>query len=385
MAQTTGTGQGFCEAILLHLDSIAGQNYPGKKVTIPGFTQMLLDQPDSPTTIQDGFIGGNKRGVRVKYSTRGTISQVSTTDTCQVDVQPLFKEVDVTIGNFVSKGFWIPDDLMRQYCLDATTTVPLGQPSTPIMKQVLSYLLEGMNSLYQKQEQVLTTAMAATFGKHVGTGSATAVAVNIEQDGNLNDLTAGVLKMLTDAESNEFCGAPMFVGALGGLMHSYDLQRRNRGLYPGVGLDNAALLDNSNFRFYASGQTGSTWGAQHVGMFAPGSAHYIDYIQNVGAWAGQREDGSVFSTIVDPRTQCWSPTGMSNVRWDIQVRYASCPEDVQDFISSGYLSNSAISGRGYYVRIYKYYDLFTTPTDAYDGADRLAGGNDTLRYSITNT
>lgn len=384
MAQTTGTGQGFCEAILLHLDSIAGQNYPGKKVTIPGFTQMLLDQPNSPTAIQDGFMGGHKRGVRVKYSTRGTVSQVSTTDTCSVDVQPLFKEVDVTVNNFVGKGIWIPDDQMRQYCEDASRTVAVGAPATPIMAQVLEFVLEAMNSLYQKQEQVLTTAMAATFGKHVGTGAATAVAVNIEQDGNLNDLTAGVLKMLTDAESNEFCGAPMFVGALGGLMHAYDLQRRNRGLYPANGFDNAALLDASGFRFYASGQTGSTWGAQHVGMFAPDSAHYIEYLQNVGSWAGARGN-STFATIVDPRTQCWSPAGMSNVRWDLQVRYADCPEDVGDFISSGYLSNSAISGRGYYVRIYKYYDLFTTPTDAYDGADRLAGSNGSLRYSLTNT
>jgi hypothetical protein len=224
MAQTTGTGQGFCEAILLHLESITGQNYPGKKVTIPGFTQMLLDQPDSPTAIQEGFTGGHKRAVRVKYSVRGTVSQVSTTDTCQVDVQPLFKETDVTISNFVSKGFWIPDDLMRQYCEDASRFVSIGQPATPVMNQVLGWVLEGMNSLYQKQEQVLTTAMASAFGKNVTTGSATAVAVNIEQDGNLNDLTAGVLKMLTDAETNEFCGSPMFVGALGGLMHSYDTE-----------------------------------------------------------------------------------------------------------------------------------------------------------------
>jgi len=385
MATTTGTGQGFCEAILLHLNSITGQNYPGKKVTVPGFTQMLLDQPDAPTVIQDGFTGGQKRPVRVKYSSRGTIGQVSTVDSCQVDVQPLFKEVDVTISNFVSKGFWIPDDLMRQYCIDATNTVTVGVPATPLMAQVLAYILEGMNSLYQKQEQVLTTAMASSFGKHIATGAATAVAVNIEQDGNLNDLTAGVLKMLTDAETHEFCGTPMFVGALGSLMHSYDIQRRNRGLYPGVGLDNAGLLDASGFKFYASGQTGSTWGTQHVGMFAPGSAHYLEYLQNVGAWAGQREDGSVFSTIVDPRVQCWGTNGVGNVRWDMQVRYASCPEDVENFISSGYLSNSSISGRGYYIKIYKYYDLFTTPTDAYDGADRLAGTNDTLRYSLTNT
>ena len=385
MAQTTGTGQGFCEAILLHLDSITQPNSPSRKVTIPGFTQMLLDQPNNPTVIQGGFQGGQKRPVRVKYSTRGTVAQVSTTDTCQVDVQPLFKEVDVTIDNFVSKGFWIPDDLMRQYCIDATNMVSTGTPPTPLMAQVLTYLLEGMNSLYQKQEQVLTTQMASAFGKHISTNATTAVAVNIEQDGNLNDLTAGVLKMLTDAETQEFCGAPVFVGALGGLMHSYDIQRRNRGIYPGVGLDNAALLDNSNFRFYASGQTGSTWGAQHVGMFAPGSAHYLEYLQNVGAWAGQREDGSVFSTIIDPRVQCWGTNGVGNVSWDMQVRYMSCPEDVTNVITSGYLNSSSISGRGYYIRIYKYYDLFTTPLDAYDGADRLAGTNDTLRYSLTNT
>jgi hypothetical protein len=76
---------------------------------------------------------------------------------------------------------------------------------------------------------------------------------------------------------------------------------------------------------------------------------------------------------------------MSNVRWDLQVRYADCPEDVENFISSGYINANTISGRGYYVSVSKYYDLFTTPTDAYDGADRMAGGNDTLRYSLTNT
>jgi len=382
MAQTTGTGQGFCEAILLHLETITGQNYPGKKVTVPGFTQMLLDQPLS--MLNDAYAGGHNRPLRVKYSTRGTVSQVSTTNTCAVDVQPLFKEVDVTVGNTVSVGVWIPDDQMRQYCEDASRTVSIGQPATPMMAQTLDFVLAQLNSLYQKQEQVLTTSMASVFGKHVATGSANAVSVNIEQDGNINDLTAGVLKMLTDAESNEFCGTPMFVGALGSLMHAYDLQRRNRGLYPGVGLDNAGLLDATGFRFYASGQTGSTWGTENVGMFAPDSVQYLEQLENVGAWAGTRGN-STFSTLVDPRVQCWSPDGRANVRWDMQVRYADCPEDVANFISSGYKNVNTISGRGYLVRLYKKYDLFTVPTDAYDGADRLAGSNGTLRYSLTNT
>lgn len=376
--------QGFCEAILLHLDTIAGQNYPGKKVTQPGFTQMLLDQPIAYTPIQEGFSGGQTRAVNIKYSVRGTIGQVSTTDTCALDVQPLFKETTASVDNFVSVGIWIPDSQMRQYCEDATRTVAVGQPATPLMRQTLDFILAQMNSLYQKQESVLTTAMASTFGKHLSTGTATAVAVNIEQDGNLNDLTAGVLKMLNDAQNNEFCGTPKFVGALGGLMAAYDLQRKYRGLYPGVGLDNAGLLDNSGFKFYGSGLTGTTWGSQHVGMFSDDSAHYLEYLQNVGSWAGNRGN-STFSTIIDPRMQCWGDNGTGNVRWDMQVRYADCPEDVSNFISTGYKNVNTISGRGYLVRIYKYYDLFVTPTDAYDGADRLAGSNGTLRYSLTNT
>ncbi len=378
------SSQGFCEALLLHLDSIAGQNYPGRKVTVPGFTQMLYDQPMAPTMIQEGFANGHKRAVNVKYSVRGTVGQVSTSDTCSVDVQPLFKETTATIDNFVATGIWIPDSQMRQYCEDASRTVAIGQPATPMMAQALDFVLAQMNSLYQKQENVLTTEMASAFGKHVATGSATAVTVNIEQDNTINDLGAGLTKMLTDAETNEFCGTPSFVGALGGLMHSFDVQRKFRGLAPGEGFDPAAMAAAMGFRFYASGQTGTTWGAQHVGMFAPDSVHYLEWLQNEGAGAGNRGN-STFTTITDPRVQCWSPGGLGNVRWDMQVRYADCPEDVGDFISSGYISNSSISGRGFLIRIYKYYDLFVTPTNAYDGADRLAGSNGSLRYALTNT
>jgi hypothetical protein len=377
--------QGFCEAILLHLDTIAGVNYPGKKVTNIGFTQMLLEQPRAYTTIQDGYAGGHTRAVNIKYATRGTIAQVSTSNSCAVDVQPLFKETTASINNTVSQGIWIPDSQMRQYCEDASRTVAVGQPPTPMMVQFLDFVLHQINSLYQKQESVLTTEMASTFGKHKATGSAAAVAVNIEQDGNLNDLTAGVLKMLVDARANEFCGTPRFVGALGGLMDAYDMQYRMRGLSAGVGLDNRSLLDNAAFKFYGSGLAGTTWGSTNVGMFSEDSVHYLEYLENVGNWAGTRGN-STFSTFIDPRVQCWAEGGMlGNVTWDMQVRYADCPEDVGNFITSGYKNVNTISGRGYLVRIYKQYDLFVTPTDAYDGADVLAGSNGTLRYSLTNT
>ena len=59
---------------------------------------------------------------------------------------------------------------------------------------------------------------------------------------------------------------------------------------------------------------------------------------------------------------------------------------IRDSITNGYIAEASITGaRGYVLLIKKRYGLFTMPTDAYDGADRLAGSNGTLRYAMTNT
>jgi hypothetical protein len=232
---------GYCEALLLHLDSIAGQNYPGQKVTIPGFLNMLVTQPDRPTTLQDGYREGHYRTVNVKYMPRTTVSQVSTSDTCAVDVLPAYKETSVSVNNIAQTGIFITDDQVRQYCEEASRTVAIGLPPTQIMTEHLRSILHAMNGIYQKMENVLTTSMASNFGKHVATGTATAVTVNIEQDGTLNDLGTGLTKLLTDAAANEFCGTPSFVGALGSLMHAYAIQKqRNAFGLASAGVDSPA-------------------------------------------------------------------------------------------------------------------------------------------------
>lgn len=374
---------GYCEALLLHLESIAGQNYPGQKVTMPGFLNMLLTSPDRPTAIQDGFAGGHYRTVNVKYMPRTVVAQVSTSDSCAIDLQPAYKETSVSVGNVAQSGLWIADDTVRQYCEDASRTVAVGQPATQLMSEHLRSILHAMNGIYQKMENVLTTSMASTFGNHVATGTATAVAVNIEQDGTLNDLGTGITKLLTDSAANEFCGTPMFVGALGSLMHAYSIQKSRSALgAASAGLDLGAM--SSDFQFFASGQTGSTWGAQNVGMFAPGSVHLVERQDNVGSFSGTRGT-SFFTTIVDPRTQCWTPNGLSNIAFDLQVKYIDCPEDLAG-LAAGYADPSTFTAnRGYALYIKKRYGLFTTPKAAFDGADRLAGSNGTLRYVVSNT
>ena len=373
---------GYCEALLLHLESIAGTNYPGKKVTVPGFLNMLISQADRPFAAAN--VGGHYKDVRVKYMPRTTVNQVSTTDTCSVDFVPAYLETTVSVNNVAQTGVWVSDDVVRQYCEDASRTVAVGVPATPMMNEHLNSVLHAMNGIYQKMENVLTGAV--TWGDHVATGSNAAVTVNIEQDGTLNDLGTGLTKLLMDAEANEFCGAPYMVGPLGSKMHAFSLQNKYKALAPGEGFDPAMMAANSGYAFFASGQAAATWGnANALGMFAPGSAHLIERLDNVGSFAGQR-GSSFFTTIIDPRTQCWTPGGLSNVQFDLQVKYIDCPDDLGRLNGGGAIDPTGLdAARGYALIIKKRYALFQTPTDAFDAGDRMAGSNGALLYTITNS
>ena len=373
---------GYCEALLLHLESIAGTNYPGKKVTIPGFLNMLISQPDRPFAAAN--VGGHYKDVRVKYMPRTTEAQVSTTDTCSVDFVPAYLETNVSVSNIAQTGVWVSDDVVRQYCEDASRTVAIGVPATQLMNEHLNSILHAMNGIYQKMENILTDSV--TWGTHVATGTANAVTVNIEQDGTLNDLATGLTKLLLDAETNEFCGQPLMVGPLGSKMHAYSLQNKYKALAPGEGFDPAMMAMNAGFSFFASGQAASTWGnANALGMFAPGSAHLIERLDNVGSFAGQR-GSSFFTTIIDPRTQCWTPNGLSNIQFDLQVKYIDCPDDLARLNGDGAVDPASLdAARGYALIIKKRYALFQTPTNAFSGADRLDGSNGALLYTITNS
>jgi hypothetical protein len=373
---------GYCEALLLHLESIAGINYPGKKVTIPGFLNMLISQPDRPFAAAN--VGGHYKDVRVKYMPRTTEAQVSTTDTCSVDFVPAYLETNVSVSNIAQTGVWVSDDVVRQYCEDASRTVAIGVPATQLMNEHLNSILHAMNGIYQKMENILTDSV--TFGTHVATGTAGAVTVNIEQDGTLNDLATGLTKLLLDAETNEFCCQPLMVGPLGSKMHAYSLQNKYKALAPGEGFDPAMLAMNAGFSFFASGQAASTWGnANALGMFAPGSAHLIERLDNVGSFAGQR-GSSFFTTIIDPRTQCWTPNGLSNIQFDLQVKYIDCPDDLARLNGNGAVDPANLdAARGYALIIKKRYALFQTPTNAFDAADRMTGSNGALLYTITNS
>ena len=134
-----------------------------------------------------------------------------------------------------------------------------------------------------------------------------------------------------------------------------------------------------DYRFFYDRYIETQFGANQILVLDPGTVHIIEDMRNVGSFAGDRGT-SFYTTFADPRSQCWSPAGMSMIQWDLHHKMINCDETLSD----GYSGGTQTFSRGNALYISKHYGLFTIPNDAYDGADLNVGSNGTIRYTINN-
>lgn len=373
---------GYCPAILIHLAAVTGRAYPGHKVTEPGFTLMLYNQPNRPTMLQQAYQNGHSRTGTVKYKTRTTQAYVNNAISCDIDLTPAYKEAPFSADKTVQIGIYVSDADIRRYCDDASRMINpngtfTGIPPSTMMAEHLDSILHAMNGLYQAMDNDLLTTMALNFGRNKNTGLTSARTINIPLNGTQNDLNTGIPRMLQDAVENEICGRPVVVGN-GNFASWHNMKMANAISYNQSGIDYGALMPYS---FFHDIYSASQWAINDIGVFEEGSVHIVENMQNVGDWGGPKPGASSFGIFRDPRTQCWSPRGTTMIPWDIQLKYIDCPTT----FNNGYAGGTQTLGRGYAVFISKQYGLFTIPNDAYDGADIIAGQNGTLRFNITNT
>lgn len=375
---------GYCPAILLHLKAIAGDAYPGHKVTEPGFTLMLYNQMNRPSILQQAYPNGHSRTATVKYKPRTTENYVNDAISCDVDLTPAWKETPFTADKIVQLGLYFSDETIRLYCEDASRLINsdgslTGIPPSTLMAEHLDGILHAMNGLYQKMDKTLLTTMSTLFGKNKRTGfsGATPSTINIPLNGTQNDLQTGLPRLWTDIVENEICAKPTIVG--NGNFLAWDMLVRNGA----VGFNQSGInySETPQYRFYHDIYSATQWGSNQIGVFEDGAVHIVEDLRNVGNWQGAKPGASSFGIFRDPRTQCWSPNGLTMIPWDIQIKYIDCPTT----LTNGYAGGTASYDRGFAIYISKRYGLFTIPTDAYDGADIIAGNTGTLRYTITNT
>lgn len=356
----------YCEALLTHLGNIELEQTPQDKITSVGFIDFLMKQ-NNPKVIDQAFTDGHRRVVRIAYLQRGVENFVSSSDNCDIDVVPQYLETLADVTGFKKVSILIKDSDIRNYCKDASDTVMLGAPPTELMQEHLTNILAQLNGLYQAIDGDLLSTMALNFGKNISTGLSSAKTVNISKDAQVQGLTQGVGEILNDFQDNELVGRPAVVGT--GLFRDWWNQQKVKGIdMSGI---NSSLYQN-DFDFYYDPKAASKFGANQIGVFAPNAVQFINYPLFVKGFAGLR-GLSHFGQFTDPR--------MPQMGLDFQFKFYDCPTSV----TNGYSGGTVTVDRGWVLTLSKTYGLFTTPTNAYDGNDRLAGTNGALRYNITNT
>lgn len=364
---------GYCPALLRTIESIAAENSPSTKLHVAGFLAMTFCcQNSTVNPINDGFeSNGQQRSLTVSYTERPLISQVQDEDDCDLNNIPTYKEWEFPTMRHKQYSFFVSDDTISRYCSEFAGSVGVGAPATSVMREHYSRLREGANVVLKAINQDIVTLMATEFGTNVTTGNANAKTINIAPTPTL-DLDAGILSMLQDLQENEICGDPCIVG--GGLFSAFNISQQ-------MACCNNAGYDMSRLglpRFFFDKDSQDLWGANQIGVFAPGSVKFISRNKYVGPYAGQKGQSMFFTMALPVQDFGCADDCLRDLVFDVQMKYIDCPTSVS-------VNGTAQTvNRGWQFIISKDYSLWVQPDNAYRVTDELAGTNGTLRYVITN-
>lgn len=366
---------GFCPSLLFHINDVAGSNSPMRKLQVAGFLRMLMCCQDSPASIlNDPYSSGHNRPATVKYRQRPLPSITQTTDNCDIDAIPAYSEWNIPSLTHRQISFFLADETVRQYCIDASAMQTMGTPPTRVMAEVYDTFVEYANTLMRAINQDLVADMSTEFGENATNGDDGGTLINFNTSGDTLILTNGLIQMMRDIEENEICGTPCLVG--GGL---WSAQWMAQALAccnsAGINFGNAALPE-----LFFDKDTQSIWGANSAGLFAPGSVKFISYDKYVGeAWAGMK-GSSFFTNVLFPVQEFNCPTDcLDQLSFDVQLKYIDCPGEYDVNGTPTQL------GRGWQVILSKNYALWVQPTTGYASGDSLADTNGTIKYFASNT
>lgn len=333
---------GYCEAILLGLEDIAKNNDTQFKLTPIGFSEFLNDEANASTEIKGYDVGdGHQVDVRIRYLQRSTVADTITSRDCAQAVHQPYKETTATIAGFrqISVGLDLAE--VRKYCSEASQTVGVGNPSTPMMREHLKRLMISLNGIRVGMNRDLLTQMASNFSPKPGSSAA---AKNVTLLGKYATGATGVQApvwdgwndVMQDYDQAELIDTPYVVGF-------GNFNRFNTGL--GYACCNDAGLDlgtlSSKYRYFKDLTADAIWSANNFGVFAPGVVQLITFNENRGDFAGVH-GASEYGVLPDPT--------IPNLFWDFQLDFDTCNKKYNLIISLKY-------------------GLWNVPSDAYKAGD----------------
>ena len=365
---------GYCPALLTTIEAVAGNNAPSSKMQMAGFLAALqCCQNSSVNPINEGNAdSGHQRSLTVSYRQRSTVDLVQDEDDCDINNIPSKLEWTLPTLSHKQISFFLSDEEISKYCEEASRPRTIGTPATGIMQEHYELFKDHANTLMRAVNTELVTLMATEFGVNTTTGSATGKVINFDRNGDQLILDNGIVEMLADLRDNEICGTPCLVG--GGIFANFTLAQM-------AACCNAAGIDQSKFGIpplYYDKDTQAIWGANSVGLFAPGSVKLLERYKYGTRFSGGPKGASEFFTASLPVAEFGCAYDCQTIKFDVQLKYIDCPT----LVTVNGVETTV--NRGWQVIISKEFGLWVQPDNAYAVGDELAGTNGTLRYFFSN-
>lgn len=366
---------GYCPYLLDTLSQVAGANDPQTKITPTGFFKSLLQNNPNlqviPGSLTLNTPAGHRKTVKLKYNPRYIDSVVVDEDNCDIDVIPMWKEMELTTGKFKKVSIYISDEEISKFCEDSSQSVAVGKPATSFMKEHIYGLVRLTNAFVGSMDKALLSSVV--WGVNQVSGDNLAQTVNINADVNTNNLDQGFTKILADAAENEVCGDLIIVGS--GLFNNFQLQK----MVQMAALNGVDLSKFSGYEWYHDLYAKTAWGTNQIGVFSKGSIGFVDIDKYVGFRAGRKGTSDFFQLTLPTGNTCADGTP-ELFTVNAQLKYHDCPFEAMDSYGQ-----TQTYDRGWQLILTKEFGLFQIPNDAYRADDRLTGNNGSLRYTITNT
>lgn len=334
--------RGICPTIQRNLiDYISAQGTNIKRTQV-GYLQAITSALNTAGTQQIPIdLGDGKiHSVRLKYSQRGTSSDITTTKItdCSTSIEkaPLHQDIDVD-QYIATKGIKFTEKEMKKLC----------EPQSQWMAEVINNELDILSVELDKKLLALQAINFGTFN-----GGATSKNVQLLDSTNKSaPVYYGESTIMEDFAYLDTNSKPIVIGA--GYLSHYVRQ-------VGIGCCNDLgqnIGQAGNLDFFHDRYVGGVLGNANAFIaLVPGYIQLLTYNEYAGSYA---KENDVFShgTIVDPVT---------GIRYDMKWHYNDCDDT-------------------YFLQIGLNYDLFFLPADAFAYGDELNGVNFSLKYIATNS
>lgn len=357
---------GFAPYILRDLMNLAGQNYPGTKITAPGFLKLLLENTDieGVRLVENN---GHQLTAKVKYKQRISPSLVAENDTCDIDFVPAYLEADISAVRIAKLGFYMSLDTVSKYMAEASQNVTIGTPPTGVLREIVNSIQHTANAMIGKVDQRLLGDV--NWGTNVVYGDDAVHDLNINKDATTFDLDSGYAKLLNDAFENEFAGDLLIAGS--GKFNMAELYKMTNTI--GANQSGVDISRFTGYRFYPDlwAKSSGNWGGDDIGVFAKGAIHLVDFNKYVGFRAGKLANSTFFQITLD--------VNGTPMKFDAQLRELDCPTEILDVYGT-----AGTYREGYVLYLKKTYGLFQLPSDSFATSDRLTGVNGSIHYNVTN-